>query len=76
MNKNVRQLTECLRETFSSQFINEISKKTKFVQLESELAADKFLFLCTFYGVIVNKNSSKKGRFFPHLKNAKYWSCR
>jgi hypothetical protein len=31
MNKNVRQLRECLKEAFSLQVINEISKETKFV---------------------------------------------
>lgn len=60
MNKNVRQLTECLRETFSPEFIDRVSKKTKFVQRESQLTADKFLFLCTFYGDSICKESLSK----------------
>jgi hypothetical protein len=50
MHKRVKHLIKNLKEVFNSQYINEVSKNTKFVQIKSDITAQDFLAFNVFYG--------------------------
>jgi hypothetical protein len=60
MSKMVRKLIECLRLTFSLEFIDKVARRTKFVQRESTLTAQKFISLCAFYKDSICETSLSK----------------
>lgn len=45
MHKRVKNL----KEVFNSQYINEVAKNTKFVQIKSDITAQDFLVFNVFY---------------------------
>ena len=55
-----RKLIDCLRKTFTSEVIDKISRKTKFVQRQSALTAEKFISLCVFHGNSICETSLSK----------------
>lgn len=50
MHKRVKHLIKNLKEVFNSQYINEVSKNTKFVQIKNDITAQDFLAFNVFYG--------------------------
>ncbi len=50
MHKRVKHLIKNLKEIFNSQYINEVTKNTKFVQIKSDITAQDFLAFNVFYG--------------------------
>ncbi|MDK2564283.1 hypothetical protein QOZ84_12045 [Romboutsia sedimentorum] len=50
MQKRVKHSIKNLKEVFNSQYINEVAKNTKFVQIKSDITAQDFLAFNVFYG--------------------------
>ena len=50
MHKRVKHLIKNLKEIFNSQYIYEVTKNTKFVQIKSDITAQDFLAFNVFYG--------------------------
>ncbi|MDK2587248.1 hypothetical protein QOZ83_15480 [Romboutsia sedimentorum] len=50
MQKRVKHSIKNLKEVFNSQYIKEVAKNTKFVQIKSDITAQDFLAFNVFYG--------------------------
>lgn len=57
MHKKLKNLIKNIKETFSLEFINKISRKTKFVQREADITAENFLAFNIFYGYDICEKS-------------------
>jgi hypothetical protein len=44
-----RKMTELIKEMFEKEFLNNIARRTKFIQRESTFTAENFISLCLFY---------------------------
>jgi hypothetical protein len=49
MQKRVKHSIKNLKELFNSQYIKEVAKNTKFVQIKSDITAQDFLAFNVFY---------------------------
>lgn len=57
MKKIDRKMTALIKEIFNQRFLENIARKTKFVQRSGSLTSDSFISLCTFYKDSICKES-------------------